>query len=208
MDGGDVEALDAKRRRGQGQGALQLKQGLVGAVVCIAGAHHVAKQRMAGVSLRRLEQVVLLAALGAVQAAHAAALGGKPLPYHLAVFKLAGDVDLCGDIRRLVVIALDKALYELFFRDVEALVQNELAGALRAALADYKDAGPGDGLLAVEADDVDIHAGWEHHLLAIVQSVDYLEAALDAAGALEIKLRGGSGHFLFKVCDEVATLAG
>lgn len=82
---------------------------------------------MAGVSLRRLEQVVLLAALGAMQAA---ALGGKPL-YHLAVFKLAGDVDLCGDIRRLIVIALDEALYELFFRDVEALVQNELAGALR-----------------------------------------------------------------------------
>ena len=133
---------------------------------------------MAGVSLRRLEQVVLLAALGAVQAAHAAALGGKLYPYQLAVFMLAGDIDLCGDIRRLVVIALDEALYELFFRDVEALVQNELAGALRAALADYKDAGPGDGLLAVEADDIDIHAGWEHHLLAIVQPVDYLEAAL------------------------------
>ena len=75
MDGGDVEALDAKRRRRQGKGALQLKQGLVGAVVCGSPVRISTKQRMAGVSLRRLEQVVLLAALGAVQAAHAAALG-------------------------------------------------------------------------------------------------------------------------------------
>ena len=49
VQGGYVEALYAHGRRVQRQGALQLKEGLVGAVVCIARAHHVAHEGVTGV---------------------------------------------------------------------------------------------------------------------------------------------------------------
>ena len=193
---GDVEALDPHRRRVEGERALQLQQRLVGAIVGIARAHHVAHQGVPGVLGGHVEQAALLAALRAPQAAAAPALLGEPPGDELGVGQLAGQVDLRGDVGGLVVVALDKARHELLLAHVEALVEDELRRADRAALAHHEDAGAADGLLAVEADEVQAHARREDHLLAVVERVEVVEARLDAAGALEVEVRRGGAHLV------------
>ena len=151
MQGRDVEALDAKRRPIEGKGAFQLEKCLVGAVVRIARANHVAHEGMAGVFLRHLKQGALLATLRTMQTAHAAALVGKPLAQDVGVGQLLCQVDLGRNVGRLVEVALDEALRELFLAHVEALVEHELVGTHHAPLAHAEDASAADGLLAIEA---------------------------------------------------------
>ena len=110
MDGRDVKALDAHGRRVQGQGTLKLEQRLVGAVVGIAGLDHVAAQRPARVVLRLEQQVVLLATNGTVHLARTAALVRQPAPQKLGVLQVLGDVDLRGNVGRLVIVALEETL--------------------------------------------------------------------------------------------------
>ncbi len=91
---------------------------------------------------------------------------------------------------------------------VRALVENELDGAHRAALAHHKDAGRADGLLAVEADKVEGDVRGEHDLLAVVQGVQALEARLEAARALKVEVRGGLAHLLLHGRDHVRAAPG
>ena len=79
-------------------------------------------------------------------------------------------------------------------RHILPFVEDELAGALGPALADDEHAGPCDGLLAIEADQVDVDRRGEHDLLAVIESVQHLQTSLDATGALEVESRGGVGH--------------
>ena len=163
---------------------------------------------MAGVALGRLQQAVLLPALRAVQTAHAAALAGEPLPDQLRIGQLARQVHLGGDVGGLVVIALHEARGELHLVHIEALVEDELAGALHAPLADHEHAGACDRLLAVEPHHIDVDAGGKHDLLPIVQAAHHLQAALDAAGTLEIQILGRGGHLVFQLADQLAALPG
>ena len=208
MDGRDVEALDTQRRRVERQRALQLQQRLVGAVVGVPGAHHVAHERMAGVPGAHVEQPALLAALRTVQDALAPALLAEPLAYQLGIGKVDSEVDLGGDVCRLVVVALHKARDQLLLGHVEALVQDELAGAHRAALAHHEHAGARDGLLAVEPDQVDVHARGKHHLLTVVQAADHLEAPLDAPGPLKVELGCRCGHVGLQLAHQLGALTG
>ena len=152
---GDVEALDAHGRRVEGERALELEQRLVGAVIGVARAHHVAHERVAGVGRRHVQEVALLAALRVVDVAGAPALLGEPLREELGVRKVDVHVNLGGNICRLVVVALEEAALKLDLPHVGALVEDELDRAHRAALAHHEDAGSADGLLAVEAYEVE-----------------------------------------------------
>lgn len=207
MDGRDIEALDAQGRHRQRKSALQLQKRLIGAVVGIPGAHHVAHERVSGVSLGSLEQTMLLATLRAMHAAHAASSLGKPCPDELSVRKLACHVHLGGNVRGLIVIALDEASDELLLRYIEPLVQDEFAASLHSTVAHHEDAGPRDGLLAEEPDHIDVDARGEDHLLAIIEPVDDLEPPLDAARALEIELFGGTPHLAGKLIDHLTPAA-
>ena len=202
MQRGDVEALDAQRRRVERERALELQKRLVGAVVGIARAHHVAVERVVGVGRRHLQQMALLAALRDVHATDAATARGQPLGDELGVGELQRHADLCGHVGRLAVVALDEALDELLLAHVGALVEHELAGTDHATLADHKHAGGGYGLLAVEAHRVEAHVGGEHHLLVVVEALEHVDAMLDAPGALELELGRGLGHLLAQVADD------
>ena len=163
---------------------------------------------MTGVALGHLQQAVLLATLRAVQAAHAPPLARQPLPHHVRIRQLDRKVDLMGDVGRLIVVTLNEAGCQLDLIDVEALVQDKLAGSLHAPLAHDEHASTGDGLLTIEADEVQIHARGKHNLLTIVQPVDNLKATFDAPRTLEIEIGGSLGHIGFKLIDELAALPG
>ena len=75
-------------------------------------------------------------------------------------------------------------------------------------LAHHEHAGAGDGLLAVEPDGVDVHAGGEDHLLAVVESRDHLETSLDAPRALEIQVGSRLGHLRLELAHHLGALAG
>ena len=93
---------------GSASALSKLQEGLVGAVVGVAGAHHVAHEHVPGVALGHLHEAVLLAALRAMQARDAPALAGEPLPDHLGIRQIDGEIDLGGDVGGLVVVALDE----------------------------------------------------------------------------------------------------
>lgn len=129
VQGGDVEALYAHGRGVQRKRALELEQGLVGAVVGIAGAHHVAHEGVTRVGGSHVKKTLLLAALRAVEAAEVPALLREPALQDLRVGEVAGETDLGGDVGRLVVVALEEAALELLLPHVQALVEDELHGA-------------------------------------------------------------------------------
>jgi hypothetical protein len=110
---------------------------------------------MAGVGGRHVQEVALLAPLGVMDVAGAPALLGKPFREELGVRQVYVHVHLGGDICRLVVVALEEAALQLDLPHVGALVENKLYRAHRAALAHHEDAGRADGLLAVEANEVE-----------------------------------------------------
>ena len=85
-------------------------------------------------------------------------------PQRFGVLKLDREIDLGWNISRLVVIALKKARLELFLVNIKTLVKNELAGANCSALANDEDASGGDGLLAIETDDIYIDTGGKKRL--------------------------------------------
>ena len=207
VQGRDVEALDAHGRGVQGKRALELHEGLVRAVVRVAGADHVAHEGVPGVGAGHLEQVLLLAALRAVETDVMAALLGEPAGDDVAVRERDGEADLGGDVGRLVVVALDEAGLELVLAHVGALVQDELDRADRAALAHHEDAGAADGLLAVEADEVHVHVGGEHDLLLDVERGEALKAFLEAGGALEVEVGRGLAHLVGELAHDGAPLA-
>ena len=154
-----------------------------------------------------IEQTVLFAALRPMEMAGAFALARKPLPQRLCILKLDRKVDLSWNISRLVVIALKKARLELFLVDIKALIENELTGSNRSALAHDKDAGGRDGLLAIEADDIDIDTGGKNDLLTIVQAPDDLQTTLDACRALKIERLGGLRHLGRQLVDDILAMA-
>ena len=90
-------------------------------------------------------------------------LARKPLPSASASSKLDGKVDLSWNISRLVVMAL-KSPIEVPLRRHQTLIENKLAGSNRSTLTHDKDASGGDGLLAIETDDIDIDTGGEKRL--------------------------------------------
>ncbi len=51
--------------------------------------------------------------------------------------------------------------------------------------------------LAVKAHEIQVDAGGEHDLLAVVQPVDDGEAALDAARPLKVQISSRGGHIAF-----------
>lgn len=128
-----------------------------------------------------IEQTVLFATLRPMEMAGTLTLARKPLPQRFRILKLDGKVDLSWNISRLVVIALKKARLELFLVNIKTLVENELAGANCSALANDEDASGGDGLLAIETDDIYIDTGGKNDLLTIVQTPDDLKRRLTRA---------------------------
>ena len=80
VEGQDVEASTMHGRRVEGKCALELQQRLVGAVVRVARAHHVAHERMTGVGDRHVQEMALLAALGVMDVAGACKLSAKAIP--------------------------------------------------------------------------------------------------------------------------------
>ena len=151
---------------------------------------------MAGVGLGHLEQAALLAALGAVQAHAATALLAEPASDDVGVGELDREANLRGDVGGLIVVALDEAGLQLVFAHVGALVEDELDRADRAALSHDEDAGAADGLLAVEADEVEVDIGGERNLLLHVEGREPLQARLQAARSLEVELGGGLAHLV------------
>ena len=109
---------------------------------------------MAGVGSRHVKQMALLTPLGVMDAADAPALLGKPVGEKRSIRQININVNLGGNVGRLVVVALEEASLELDLPHVGALVEDELDRAHRAALAHHEDAGCADGLLAVEADKI------------------------------------------------------
>ena len=203
----DVEALDAHWRRVEGKCALELQQRLVGAVVRVARAHHVAHERVPGVRGGHVEQAALLAALRSPQPHGVPALLGEPSLDELRVLELRGQVHLGRHVGRLVVVALEEAGDELLLPRVESLVEHELDGANGAALPHGEDARAADGLLAVEADKVEGDVRGEHDLLAVVQGVQALEARLEAAGALEVEVSRRLAHLLGELPHHLRAVA-
>ena len=134
-------------------------------------------------------------------------LARKPLPQRLRILKLDGKVDLSWNISRLVVIALKKARLELFLVNIKTLVENELAGANCSALANDEDASGGDGLLAIEPDDIDIDTGGKNDLLTIVQTPDDLQTTFDACRALKVERLGGIRHLGGQLIDDILAMA-
>ena len=207
VDGRDVEALDAHGWRVEGEGALELEQRLVGALVLVARAKLVAGEVVARVVGAHLGELGLLAALRHVDHHGTAAPGRKPALEGLGVRGHGGHVHLERDVARLVVVALHEAADELLLVHVKALVEHELAGTAHAALAHHEDAGARDGLLAPKADHVDVLRAREHHALLVVEAVDDLQAALHAGRALEVEVRSGLGHLGLELAHELAAVA-
>jgi hypothetical protein len=208
VDGGDVEALDAQRRLVERQRALELEEGLVGAPVLVAGPERVAHEHVAGVGLGELLEVPLLAPLRDVHHHLPAVALGEPRGELVGVLDGHGEVDLERQVARRGVVALREAGAELLLPHVEALVEHELAGSADPSLADDEDAGGGDGLLAPEADDVEVDGRGKDHLLLVVEALDGLEPALDAGRPLEVEVVGGRAHLAGELGDELAAMPG
>ena len=122
-----VEMSKHSMRRGGASSARALSScrsawAFFGAVVGVSRAHHVAHEGVPRVGGGHVEQVALLAALRAVEAHGAPALLGKPPLDDLGVLELHVEVDLGGDVRRLVVVALEESRGELLGAHVGALV--------------------------------------------------------------------------------------
>ena len=203
----DIEALDTHRRRRQRQRAFELQERLIGAVVSVPRSHHVAHEGMARIFGCHIEQTVLFATLRPMEMAGTLALACKPLPQRLRILKLDREVYLSWNISRLVVIALKKARLELFLVNIKTLVENELAGANCSALANDEDASGGDGLLAIEPDDIDIDTGGKNDLLTIVQTPDDLQTTFDACRALKVERLGGIRHLGGQLIDDILAMA-
>ncbi len=150
---------------------------------------------------------MLFATLRPMEMAGTLALARKPFPQRLRILKLDGKVDLSWNISRLVVIALKKARLEYFLVNIKTLVENELAGANCSALANDEDASGGDGLLAIEPDDIDIDTGGKNDLLTIVQTPDDLQTTFDACRALEVERLGGIRHLGGQLIDDILAMA-
>ena len=138
-----------------------------------------------------IEQTVLFATLRPMEMAGTLALACKPLPQRLRILKLDREVYLSWNISRLVVIALKKARLKFLFVDIQTLIENKLAGSNRSTLTHDKDASGGDGLLAIETDDIDIDTGGKNDLLTVVQTPDDLQTTFDACRALKVERLGG-----------------
>ena len=203
----DIEALDTQRRRWQRQRTFELQERLIGAVVSVPRSHHVAHEGMARIFGCHIEQTVLFATLRPMEMAGTLTLARKPLPQRFRILKLDGKVDLSWNISRLVVIALKKARLELFLVNIKTLVENELAGANCSALANDEDASGGDGLLAIETDDIYIDTGGKNDLLTIVQTPDDLQTTFDACRALKVERLGGIRHLGGQLIDDILAMA-
>ena len=166
----DIKALDTHRRRRQCQRAFELQERLIGAVVGIPRAHHIAHKGMASIFRCHIEQAVLLTPLGPMEMAGTLTLACKPLPQRFCVLKLNREIDLSWNISCLIVIAFKKTRLELLLVNIQALIENKLTGSNRSALTHDKDAGGRDGLLAIEADDIDIDTRWKNDLLTVIQA--------------------------------------
>lgn len=154
-----------------------------------------------------IEQTVLFATLRPMEMAGTLTLARKPLPQRLRVLKLDGKVDLSWNISRLVVIALKKARLKFLFVDIQTLIENKLAGSNRSTLTHDKDASGGDGLLAIETDDIDIDTGGKNDLLTIVQTPDDLQTTFDACRALKVERLGGIRHLGGQLIDDILAMA-
>ena len=154
-----------------------------------------------------IEQTVLFATLRPMEMAGTLTLARKPLPQRLRILKLDGKVDLSWNISRLVVIALKKARLKFLFVDIQTLIENKLAGSNRSTLTHDKDASGGDGLLAIETDDIDIDTGGKNDLLTIVQTPDDLQTTFDACRALKVERLGGIRHLGGQLIDDILAMA-
>ena len=96
---------------------------------------------------------------------------------------------------------------KFLFVDIQTLIENELAGSNRSTLTHDKNASGGNGLFAIEADNIDIDARWKDNLLAIVQAPNDVQAALDTGGALKIERLGGLRHLECQLVDDVLAMA-
>ena len=209
MDGGDVEALDAQGRRGKRKRAFELQQRVVGPLVGIARAHHEAHEGMAGVGLRQIEQLLLLAALGHMDGHLAGAPLRQPGLQQLGVVgQLAGDAHLVGHVGTGGVIALEEACDKLLLPHIEPLVKHKLAATARATLAYGEHLHAGDGLLAIEADDVHVNGRGEHNLLALPHVLEGGEPVAAAGGLLEVELGGRLAHLIGQLLLELGMVAG
>ena len=154
-----------------------------------------------------IEQTVLFATLRPMEMAGTLALACKPLPQRLRILKLDREVYLSWNISRLVVIALKKARLKFLFVDIQTLIENKLAGSNRSTLTHDKDASGGDGLLAIETDDIDIDTGGKNDLLTVVQTPDDLQTTFDACRALKVERLGGIRHLGGQLIDDILAMA-
>ena len=73
--------------------------------------------------------------------------------------------------------------------------------------ANDEDASGGDGLLAIETDDIDIDTGGKNDLLTIVQTPDDLQTTFDACRALKVERLGGIRHLGGQLNDDILAMA-
>ena len=181
----DIEALDTHRRRRQRQRAFELQERLIGAVVSVPRSHHVAHEAWRAFLDAISSKRCFSPRCGLWRWQERSRLPASHSPQRLRILKLDREVYLSWNIGRLVVIALKKARLELFLVNIKTLVKNELAGSNRSTLTHDKDASGGDGLLAIETDDIDIDTGGKNDLLTVVQTPDDLQTTFDACRALK-----------------------
>ena len=129
------------------------------------------------------------------------------LPFFSPSHSAMTSVDLVGDVSRLVVVALHEGFGELGLGDIEALVEDELDRTDGPAFAHDEDAGSRDGLLAVEADEIDVHIGGEHDLLAHIEGGERLDPVLEAPCPLEVELVCRLMHLVGELVHDVRALA-
>ena len=96
---------------------------------------------------------------------------------------------------------------EILVGDVVSAVEHEFVAVDNAPLAHHEHVHAGDGLLPEEPDDIGIKVTRAYRMLLIAQSVDGVDARLDAAGPLEIELGRGFLHFPGKLFDEFPMVA-
>ena len=203
MQGGDVKALDAHGRAGQGKRAFKLQERRVDALFVVARAHLVAHERVLGVELRHLQQIVLLSAQGHRNGHFGAMLAGKAAreprldACGVLVVKLLGDDDLVGDSLGLVVVAVEKLHRQLVVRDVHALVQDEVAAVDDAAFTDHKDMSRRYRLFAVKTHHVHREAAAEHGLLLLLQRVDGAQTIAHTGRTLKVEVCRRLMHLVF-----------
>ncbi len=96
---------------------------------------------------------------------------------------------------------------KFLFVDIQTFIENKLASSNRSALAHDKDASGRDSLFAIEADDIDIDAGWKNDLLAIVQAPNDFQTTLDACRALKVERLGCIRHLGRQLIDDILAMA-